>query len=286
MQTPPFLVWSIGQACRLRELVPVDQPEKVERHLRAAQTYSVARAENRVFEGLCIDEPLGFRVDHALAVYGGQAAVEVACRGCPANALAATESGSLAGCFGMLPLPDDNESFYAPFDRAIDEANRRSQYAALFPSTRPRWFGIWMESPLNVPRIELMLGVLRCDEVAASLGDEGNRFALALEACVRHGLPLHGQLYPRGEVQGNWWHVAPHCRRCRTARDAGSSHCPVCGCVGELDPGRKRRARGTRPYFPLARILGESAAAAFLQRYRQFRQEGLGQDQTAGRGGF
>jgi len=99
VDTPAFLVWAIECSCPVRGFQNGSDPERTERQLRAARAVSDARREGLVFEGFCVNPPNGFRVDDALAVYGGVAAVECACAGCAANALAHASHESLAGCF-------------------------------------------------------------------------------------------------------------------------------------------------------------------------------------------
>ena len=71
MDTPEFLVWAIEHTCPSADMQDGSDPERTERQLRAARAVSDARREGRVFEGLCVNPPDGFRIDDALAVYGG-----------------------------------------------------------------------------------------------------------------------------------------------------------------------------------------------------------------------
>ena len=102
MDTPEFLVWAFEYTCPIRGFQSGSDPERTERQLRAARAVSDAQREQRVFEGLCVDSPRGFRIDEALAIYGGAAAVESACGECSANAAATAKQGSLAGCYGLV----------------------------------------------------------------------------------------------------------------------------------------------------------------------------------------
>src|SRR5687768_12377597 len=121
MNTPEFLLWSIDYACSLRKLVLPDEPEKTERHLRSARAYSDAVRERRVFEGVCVAPPLAFLAEETLSIYGGLPSIEIACYGCPANAVAARDHRSLAGCYGILPLPENENEFHAALERAIED---------------------------------------------------------------------------------------------------------------------------------------------------------------------
>ena len=272
MNTPEFLLWSLERACTLRELIPQDQPEKTERHLRSARAYSDAVREGRVFEGLCVAPPMAFRVDEALAIYGGLPTVESVCYGCPANALAARDRRSLAGCYGMLPLPADESEFHAEVEQAVDKMTLASQCVALFPSTSPRWYGLWKQSPLSGDQLTLLLTLLRgiaLSDVSCRSGLE--ELLLALDAAVEHSLPLHVQLYPRGESVNGRWLLNPHCGQCAAPWNDNSQHCAVCGHIGHPASPKKRHSRGTRPYFALSRLMGEQQSAEFLARYETFR---------------
>src|SRR5204862_6701031 len=87
MDTPEFLLWALEYSCPIRGFQDGSDPERTERHLRAARAAGDAGLEGRVFEGLCVSPPSGFRIADALAIYGGLSAIEQACRDCPANAL-------------------------------------------------------------------------------------------------------------------------------------------------------------------------------------------------------
>lgn len=280
-QTPEFLVWAIERLCPLRQIAGFEDPERTERHLRTLRAYSDAAAEGRVFEGICVVPPNGFRVEDALSLYGGLNAAEEACRDCPANALQKDNPNSHAGCFGMVPLPIDESEVHAAVEEAVDRLNLRANIVAKFPGTKPAWYGLWMRSPLDAPRALLLKFILR----NAGGRDFGyvramNQMILGLSAAYEHALPLHVRLYPRGEVQGTWWNLAPHCQQCHAPwPDAQHEQCQVCGYVGRPASPPKRRARGTRPYWPLERMLGNEKAAEFLVRYEaRGREEKTKQD--------
>ena len=269
MSTPEFLVWALERRCPLRQIAGFEDPERTERHLRTLRAYSEAAADGRVLEGICAAPPNGFRVDDALTLYGGLNAAEAACRECPANALLNEIPSSLAGCFGMVPLPPDESEVHAAVEEAIARLNLRANVEANFPLTRPAWYGLWMRSPLDVPRSLLLKFILRNAGGSDSVYVQGiNQMILGLSAAYEHALPLHVRLYPRGEVRGTWWNLVPHCQACNAPwPEADREQCTVCGYVGHPASPPKRRARGTRPYWPLERLLGKEKAAEFLVRY-------------------
>jgi hypothetical protein len=273
MQTPAFLIWALEYRCPIRSPQDGSDPERTERQLRAARAVSDARREGRVFEGLCLDPPHGFRITDALAIYGGLSAVERACSTCPANALARLAPDSLTGCFSMLPLKPDERAIHETMDNAIDQLGATATYERLFMPTEPRWYGLWMRSPLVQEQVDFLLAVVAQIKIA-SIRPAFAELQAGLRAAIDSTLPLHVALYPRGRVEGTSWLLDAHCPRCKGSCDTLSTkQCDVCGYVGHAAPDKKRKARGRRPYFPLDRLLGEEAAAEFLVRYETFREQ-------------
>ena len=270
-KTPEFLVWAIEQRCELRQIAGFEDPERTERHLRTLRAYSEAAAEGRVFEGICAAPPNGFRVEDALSLYGGLAAVKDACRDCAANSLLKENLNSLAGCFGMVPLLPVEAEVHSAVEQAIDRLNLRANVQASFQTTRPAWYGLWMRSPLDAPRALLLKFILRnAGGSDASYVRAMNQMILGLSASYEHALPLHVRLYPRGEVRGTWWKLVPHCQECNAPwPEPQREQCQVCGYVGRPASPPKRRARGTRPYWPLERMLGIEKAAELLSRFER-----------------
>jgi hypothetical protein len=245
-------------------------PERTERQLRAARAVSDARREGRIFEGFCLDPPYGFRIEEALRLYGGEQAVEQNCRGCPANALARFDAASLAGCYGLVPLPDDPRPVHEAVERAIAEAVSEADFGQLFPRTSPPWYGLWIESPLSSTRAaalaRILTGAIGGGSTIATFGE----LIAALEFAAETPRPLHVRLYPPGRVLGPWWRLVPHCPRCAGGwSEAAVRKCTICGYAGSPAPDKKRHARGRRPYFPLARLLGEQAATKLLERFER-----------------
>ena len=273
MDTPEFLIWALEFSCPIRGFQDGSDAERTERQLRAARAVSDALGEDRVFEGFCVDPPDGFRIDSALEIYGGLSAIQQACRDCPANALAQRVPGKVAGCYGVVPLPDDPRPVHSAVERGIEKACPRTDWSTLCVETTPRWYGLWIESPIEAERLLVRYRVL----AAATIDDRTCQSAIAellvaLNTAFDAGCRLHVQLFPRGRVEGPWWRLAPHCPRCKAPwGEAGARRCQTCALEGNQAPERKRRARGRRPYYPLSRLLGEQEAAEFLVRYQVYR---------------
>jgi hypothetical protein len=267
METPPFLLWSLEHICPIRGLEDGSDPERTERQLRAAREFDRARAEGRIFEGLALDPPLGFRIAETLAIYGGVSAIAAACNNCPCNALGQDAAGKseLAGCYGIVPLPQQPEEFYGAVDRAWTDA------LPLPSSTTPRWFGLWQHSPMAAEHLESIATILRNTVTSDATCQAGiSSLVLGLNAARHTPAPLHVRLYPSGRVDGLWWRLVPHCPNCTAAWNRAArgkaGRCDVCGYSGFPAPDHKRHARGKRPYFPLSRLLGADQAADLVRR--------------------
>lgn len=281
MKTPEFLAWAIEFTCPVRGEQDGSDPARTERQLRAARAASDARRENRVLDGIAVDPPYGFRIADALALYGGESAVATACGSCPANRIGENSELSYAGCYGLTPVASD---VIATLEQAIEQTGTGADADDLFPVTSPRWYGLWINSPLSMPQLEV---VARLAE-AAGLAELAAGCGTSLSA----KLPLHARLYPAGKIEGTWWRLVPHCPRCKAAWPVASGRrqppadvksvpppnergahaprsprCNVCRYVGHPAPDKKRRPRGKRPYTQLENILGSGQSTEFLARY-------------------
>jgi hypothetical protein len=265
--TPEFLLWSLETRCPIRGLEDGTDPERTERQLRAARAVSDARREGRVCEGLAVDPPNGFRIADAMALYGGEEAARRECGGCPANVRARDEQ--LAGCYGLVRLPDESAKVHAAIEHGLDRAYGSVAWENLCPVTSPRWYGLWIESPLYAKHLQVRYNVLAAAAIDEPICREGIAdLIVALNVAFNAGLRLHVRLYPPGRVEGTWWRLVPHCPRCKAPWTAATQRCPICNYVGHPASDKKRRARGLRPYFPLDRLLGAEQATEFLVRYQ------------------
>jgi hypothetical protein len=270
VETPQFLLWAIEYACPVRGYQDGCDPERTERQLRAARAVSEARREGRVFEGFCVEPPNGFRIEDALAVYGGLNAVEQACARCPANALAPIYPDSLAGCVGIVPVSPE---LMADIERILTSKEIGQRYEVLFSPTQPRWYGLWVQSPLGQEHCSLVNELFEALQGQVADQQGVHEMRAGLRAALNANLPLHVELFPAGRVEGTAWRLALHCPRCKAPwGEPTTGECRVCGYEGRHAPEKKRKARGPRPYFPLDRLLGENTATEFLVRYQTQRR--------------
>lgn len=250
-QTPEFLCWAIEQTCPLRELLPENQPEKVERQLRTARCTAEALAEGRVQDDVAVsaDGTMSFRVREALAIYGGEEALAQNCGSCPANVLTGRMTPNYAGCYGLLPLPEPRSEFLA----RTQKFPRNNQ---LFAPTQYLWFGWWLKSPLSADQIACLAGVFQTlsAEPAYAVNKPLQELSVALQLCATNHLSLSVQLFPAGNIEGVWWNLAPHCGICHAPWEAGTTSCTMCGQARHPASPKKRRVRGDRPYRRLQAV--------------------------------
>ncbi len=274
INTPEFLVWAIEYSCPIRGFQDGSDPERTERQLRAARAVSDAQREGRLFEGICVDPPNGFRIEDALAIYGGREETERECVGCPANAVERISSDCLAGCFGITALSLDVKARIAD---ALNQRELSARYEALFALTEPRWYGLWMGTPLTRDQCSLVNELFEALNGRVVDHQAFKAMQTGLKTAVDANLPFHVTLFPPGRVEGTAWRFIRHCRRCKGPwGERTERRCHVCGNEGSPAPDKNRKARGQRPYFPLDRLLGSKEAARFLVRFEELRaQQGL-----------
>lgn len=274
--TPEFVRWTIARSCALRDETDITDPEQAERQLRSLRELSLARAEGRVVQGVCLAhdalaqadlaQARGFLESEVLAAYGGEALVTSQCATCPANVLPGeVASERMAGCFGLLIL---ESPLVERLEAALEQvrASDPQRFDAAFLASQPRRYGVWA-TPLESSQIALLVEIFQSlspDEASRDVAE----FQRALQLAHTTGLSLQARLYPPGVVQSFAWTVAAHCPRCRAAMTLAARKCPACQFVGRALPGKKRKPRGQRPYVPLARFLGEHAARELLASAR------------------
>jgi hypothetical protein len=301
--TPETLYWAIEHPCPWRKPLDKSLAMGAFRDLRTLRELSLAIAENRIESGIALhprtrqndgSAVLGFVVAEVEQTYGGRDYIEHSCGSCPANS--AKANGGWAGCYGWLPLwrsdaaDDFTESeFYKPHllhhlvDQAIFQTVSQTEFSRIFMPTKLGWYGMWIKTPWNSEQITLGLKILRevLQEPRTTSPEfqtpsplngertiEENLVALidALILAADANLPIHFELCPAGFSDGATWSLPSHCGRCRAQRT--EKICPTCGIHGDLQPARRRRVLGLRPYLRLAEIIGAEATEELAARYR------------------
>lgn len=293
-QTPEFIAFALVQRCDLRGGRDPDEPLQVERHLRPLRAYGDAVAEQRIFDGLVVEwpspvssespsPPLGFRAAEMFTAYGGREHVANLCGTCPACVVSPPTVPPLARCFGWLTPDSQDAPLRDQWSRAIEQRALASNIREVFLPTHPTWYGLWAQSPLTVAqlhvhrRIALALIETSASNAATQLALHSQRsqplrhWLATVQTAIDRKLDLRVVLVPAGSVQGRRWTTEAHCERCRAPRSNARRPCPSCGITGHTVPQRTRCARGTRPYQPLAAILGPERARQFCEQYALFR---------------
>jgi hypothetical protein len=248
--TPEFLAWTLALPCALKEFDGWEQPERVERHLRSAREYGDALREGRCDGAVCYDRRAAptsyFQVAETLRIYGGADRVVAACVGCPANAREQVQAGSLAGCYGELPLPQPVAEFYRRIELASEQPGRQGAWERLFPATAPRWFGWWL-APIRGEAAAL-LNELFADEALALNDPPWASFRRALLIAASGEISLQVTHYPRGLLAGRNWKLAPYCVHCHAELTDYRRPCPACDQFTRQMPSLLRHVRGSRPW--------------------------------------
>lgn len=269
--TPPFLLWTLAHPCPFRQIEQWESAERTERHLRAAQAASLALAEGRVHEGIAIRGEYGFRVEEALAFYGGPAALQATCCACPANANIAASAESapsppstFAGCFGMVPLPELASPCYQQLETEFLKALPKHGQPALWPNllkaTQPRPHGLWLAEVFPATLTSALAEALQHVAPQFPSHPDASPSAVyhlidALHKAHQFRLPLHLNFFPSGTRTKTLWCIPATCPVCHVAWSATAPGiCSVCHFEGHPFPFQQRRARGNRPYFPLTRL--------------------------------
>lgn len=287
--TPAFARWSLSRNCDYRaETSDPFDPVVVERELRPLQEASLATAEGRIVDGLAIEtsdwkglraddatlaaeEMRGFFFDEVLDYYGGQDSAGAICGGCPAN-VCEDRGDRWAGCFG-LAMPSCEKS-PAELDTVVEASGAAEHLDPIFPHTKPRWYGWWIDGEWNREQIEAFQAALdREAPEGSSLAKTivgGDRLREALDRSLRHGLGFRVASFPPGRIAGRDWIVEAHCPRCKAPAEPSARFCRVCRRPGGMFPVRVRKARGERPFSPLVKLVSrervEAVARAVVDR--------------------
>lgn len=204
--TPQFVRWAIVQKCPLKEPDGPDLPAEAFRQLRGLREYSIGLIEDRVLDGICVQQNAsresiehvrGFHGHEVLDAHGDADFVDDCCRNCPANALNQQRPGVWAGCYGWLPAisghrwqpsqslaatePGVTHPHLSDLSKSIsyvdllDELVNESHVPigdSEFRKTTPRWYGFWMNPILQPHQLESFLPI----------------FDAAVKRCQRLGL--------------------------------------------------------------------------------------------------
>jgi hypothetical protein len=264
-------------------------PAQTERQLRSVRCYSEAKLDGRIFEGVALervendDSPdVGFLIEEIFQAYGGQHELEqcLSCKGNVVEYISLQDSKQVprpgyAGCHELLTADDLSptgneldEAFDEAFERALAEASE-PETSELFLTTSPRWYGLWNESPLTEPQLQLLASVFEILKTNRAVpSSRVDAIDAAVKVALKHSIPLRVRPEPAGKIDGNHWTVLAHCSRCLASWQSDWKKCEVCQQENRPIAERVRRAKGNRPYWRLGRFLGSENVPQFLERWR------------------
>ncbi len=154
----------------------------------------------------------GFNLTKRMDQYGGLKAVSQMCAACPAN-VSKNPAETLAGCWGYTcKWNPETESL---FDQFLFEHNLQDVYKDNFYVTAPRWFGLWINSPLSKTQCEFLIKALS----SLKKGRPGifiPAFDDALKCSIESNIELHVEATPPSHVDKGWKTTYAHCPSCKS----------------------------------------------------------------------
>jgi hypothetical protein len=138
----------------------------------------------------------------------------------------------------FLPCEFFTEKGAALLELMIGLAGVREQFDAAFEKTTPRWWGLWVRSPLTPEQCHLLYSVFEQLEYA-DYYDRVKHWTFLHALRLGTKLPLHAELSPPGHAEETRLvgRHCPYCRNWRGPRDAPRVpldepvECPACNCV-------------------------------------------------------
>jgi hypothetical protein len=282
------VVWALERPCSLRNGENWTDPEVTQNQLWRARSYAIGYQERRVFGDICItttrfgngidlELPVGgFAINNALAPSGGVSGIRAACDACEANVIHDDKRG-LVGCHGSVYVAPGSPELEAGIVEAIERTGAGAEMAKAFVETSPRWYGLWINSPISPQSARLLHQVLVAGGIA-SVARDGEAFVLGLHAAAEHRLPMHVNFHPPGHLDLGIYTVFPHCPRCKAEAELPrwrgtypreKRQCRVCGHL--FIPAETASSQPDKFMFPpgdeLVAELGDDRWAAFAHSY-------------------
>jgi hypothetical protein len=296
--TIQVVTWSLEQRCPLRKEGAHVQEE--DDALDKARAYSsglhTGRHEFGVFGDIyvssliCGEKPSGkssvawssypadgFVISDAFREFGGTEALVEMCAKCPANTL----QHELAGCFGSLYQRPEAGETEVQLQGIASRFGLEAELGRAFPTTTPRWYGLWAISP--VPRtsrelLRTLVSEMSTDEASGKMDKrqarDFARLVKAIDRAMNHNLRLHVSLLPPGHTDFGIYTVFPHCPFCKAAArierwrkyPTARQKCRVCGTeFSPAETAKKKLMKEGRD--PLREILGEERFRKFAREY-------------------
>ena len=260
------VVWALENPCPYRYRSGWQLPNVASEALFELRVLN----ECESFEGLCITDLIGVpdkggRI-HRFPIHGFEitgALLENGtslCAKCPSN----IGPEKVAGCHGWLNVDPTSEELHRWLEERVDALGIETELSSLFQSTKPRWFGLWIDSPLSSQQravFSKLFGAL----------DEDEEFAHFHKA-LSSQLALHVSLSPPGHADLGWTTIFGHCDRCKALPNLDLNFdskqvCRVCG--HSYRPRDNQRTERLVAPTPIQKVVGDEEHRDFIRRWLQ-----------------
>ena len=282
--TPPFFLWGIRQGCPLRdsfESVDSGSLLQLERVFRPLRSLSVATAQKRVVDGLCILQPRsnrpnkleelkGFDPMEACDGFGGREYIEACCNPCDANvydpgsASSGSQRANLAGCYGCLQCVYDEMDLFTRWQRQI--LSRKGPFSEVSQLDELWRREDWEQGCLSGWQSKSWSILIR-ETLQEWDHPDLHSMERALQLAISGDAAIQIEGFPEGRIENNRWILPQHCSNCLKPLEKWKGRCPGCQSQQPPHPLRKRNLKGDRPYWPLVEFLPRESVVDLADRY-------------------
>ena len=265
--------WALEFPCPYRQRHDWQDPEVAVEELFELRVLN----DSQIFEGFCITDLIGvpdetgaiqgvpihgFELTGPLLEHGTSI-----CKSCPCN----IGPEGVAGCQGWLNIDARSDKLHDWVEEQVEVLGIDDELRSLFPSTEPRWYGLWIDSPLSTPQRDVLLKLFE-----TSRDEEFAHFHRALSS----QFPLHVSLCPPSDAGLGWSTTFGHCDNCKAIPDltVNSNSVQLCRVCGHSFRSRdhQRMERMIAP-ISLMKLVGEKEHEDFIRRWHQL--QGLSEAQ-------
>jgi hypothetical protein len=125
------------------------------------------------------------------------------------------------------------------FEEAAGRSNTQASLLEHFPQTNPRWYGLWIDSPLSPVQCRILLTFF------SAAGDRGDSvdwnwdITVPLRSAASEGIPLYVEASPPGHSDLGFETTFVHCPRCKCEgpfprwQESYPADIQFCECCGQ-----------------------------------------------------
>ena len=219
-ETLQWVDWHLEYGCPFRRGRAVDQFIAAWRDTWQLRAIDDCAARGDLYDDVCVTSVChyqdhsapngGFRVSEAVAPVGDLVAARRTCGSCPANGL----NPDLAGCCGMISFHPDDPHLDEVMCFLIESLRLRERFERAFLVTKPRWYGLWVNSPLTLDELDILRRIIPDASIRRR---DVRQFQQACALALAHDIRLHVKLPPPGLTHLGMHATLAHCPRCRKA---------------------------------------------------------------------